>query len=482
MAALKKANANGGGVVYLPRGRYPVDGQLTIPDKTVLKGESTALVSLYWPDFATPPRTLLTGVSFGLDSLSLYCQNYKEFVEDSEKSDGTYLRHVRIRADGYFMMVEPAGRIFRDRKPPATWNSCEVAVRLHGKNFEVTDCDIYASGQPLFTFFAHVGLIARNRIFSGQTGFDLENADRLVFEDNHLVGASPLTCGNSVSSFWSAYCRNVWFARNHIEKVFGGDRETMTLDAGGGVNPGPLVSAEGTKLAFAKEFAYRTYHPVPLADYRGAAVSILDGKGAIQYRIVAKHQGREVEVDRPWTIPPDATSKIQIGPFRGHNLFVGNTIEDGGCFQLYAAANESIVAENKGARMDGFAVWGLNPHGWAIQPSWFAQFLDNEIVEGNGYGSRAASFSTIAYDETGGHPGPLVRGVDFPPQSLRQQRLDRTRWPGGRRPGRALHGGAFRAGHPRGAVGERRLLRDNSFVDVAKPIVDEGKQTVVIPK
>ena len=235
----------------------------------------------------------------------------------------------------------------------------------------MTDCDIYASGMGLFNFFAKSGVIARNRIFYGRGGFDLENADRLIFEDNFIAGACPLAAGNSVSTFWSAFCRNIWFAHNHIEKVFGGDRETMTLDAGGGRDPGPLVSADGVKLAFAKAPVFRTYAPDPLADWRGAAVTILDGKGAVQYRLVSKHEGGAVEVDRPWTIPPDKTSQIHIGPFRGHNLFVGNTIEDGGNFQLYAAAHESIVAENKGARMDGFSVWGLNPHGWALQPTWF---------------------------------------------------------------------------------------------------------------
>ncbi len=69
-----------------------------------------------------------------------------------------------------------------------------------------------------------------------------------------------------------------------------------------------------------------------------------------------------------------------------------------GAFQLYAAAHDSIVAENRGARMDGFTVRGLNPHGWGYQPSWGCQFLDNEILEGNGYGNRQARFGAIAED------------------------------------------------------------------------------------
>jgi hypothetical protein len=481
LAALKKAETNGGGVVYLPRGRYPVAGHLVIPNNTVLKGESTGLVSLYWPDFDKPPTELLVGVNFGLDSLSLYCQNYKQMVDCSEKSDGVFLHHVRIRANGYFMMTEPGGT-FHDRRGAAKWGDCEAAVRLRGKNFEMTDCDVYASGMGLGTFFAKSGVIARNRFFNGERGVDLENVDRIIFEDNFVSGASPLSLGNFVSSFWSSYSRNLWYAHNHIEKVFGGDRETMTLDAGGGAQPGPLVSADGVKLVFGKTPVYRTYAPGPLADWRGAAMLIIEGKGAIQYRVATKHQGGAVEVDRPWTIPPDKTSKIEISPFRGHNLFVGNTIEDGGNFQLYAAAHESIVAENKGARMDGFSVWGINPHGWALQPTWFSQFLDNEIVEGNGYGFRSASFGTVAYDETGGRPGRLVRGVMF-----RRNHCDNNA-------SISIAGSVADAlvehcdvqHSERGIHVERGvsgvLLRENTFDDVAQPLMDEGSGTVVIPQ
>jgi hypothetical protein len=128
---------------------------------------------------------------------------------------------------------------------------------------------------------------------------------------------------------------------------------------------------------------------------------------------VTANRGRQWQVDRPWTVVPDETSRISIAPFRGENLFIGNTFEDGGAFQLYGAAHETIVAGNHGARMDGFLVWGLNPHGWGPQPSWFCQFFDNEILEGNGYGPRSACFGVVAGDESKAYDGPLVRGAVF---------------------------------------------------------------------
>ena len=195
--------------------------------------------------------------------------------------------------------------------------------------------------------------------------------------------------------------------------MFGADREMMTLDAASGAYFGTVASADGTRLMLAADPVFRDYAPKPHTNWVGAAVQILDGTGAGQYRFVTAHAGREWQVDQPWTIPPDATSRISIAPFRGRNLFIGNTFEDGGAFQLYAAAHDTIVAENKGSRMDGCLVWGLNPHGWGYQPSWYCQFLDNEILEGNGYGHRSASFGTVGYDETKAFDGALVRGTIF---------------------------------------------------------------------
>ncbi len=141
LAALIKAEANGGGVVYLPRGRYPVKSTLIIPKNTLLRGEAMELVSLYWPDFDKPPAELVRGMDFGLESLSLYCQNHKNVIANAPNSTRTLLRHVRIRANCYFM-IEEAGKEFRGRHGPASHKQCGAAVLLRGTNFEVVDCDI----------------------------------------------------------------------------------------------------------------------------------------------------------------------------------------------------------------------------------------------------------------------------------------------------------------------------------------------------
>ncbi len=359
-AALRAAETNGGGVVYLPRGRYPVKEALKIPTNTVLRGEGMALTSLCWPDFEKPPAELITGSDYGVESLSLYCQQHRNVLSDTPASKRFFARQVRIRANGYFM-IEDVGKEFRGRKGPASHKECGAAVLLRGSNFEVTDCDIYASNYGVRLLKAKTGLISRNQIRYGGRGYSMENTERLIFEENLVEGNNLLAIGNDITTFWSNFSCHIYYAKNRVRQMFGADREMMTLDAAGGAYFGPVAAVDGSRLTLAADPVFKDYAPRPHTNWVGAAVQVLSGTGAGQYRFVAAHAGREWRVDRPWAVEPDATSLLSIAPFRGQNLFVGNAFEDGGPFQLYAAAHDSIVAENKGARMDGFLVWGAEP-------------------------------------------------------------------------------------------------------------------------
>lgn len=481
LAALRKAEAAGGGIVYLPRGRYPVKDRLVIPPGTVLRGEAMELVNLYWPDLDAPPPDLISGRSFGIESLSIYCQQHRNVIADADQSDGTFVRKVRIRANCYFML-EHAGQEFRGRHGPADHQQCGAAILLRGRNFEVSDCDIYASNCALRIARAKVGLVARNRLLYGGRGYSIENTDRLIFEDNLVAGNNLLAIGNDITTFWTNYCRHIYYAHNRLQQMFGADREMMTLDAGGGAYVGHVAAVEGTRLTLAGDPHFHDYAPRPHSDWQGAAVSILDGTGAGQYRIVTRNAGRDWQVDRPWDIPPDRSSLISIAPFRGRNLFIGNALEDGGAFQLYGAAHDTIVAENKGARMDGFTVWGLNPHGWGHQPSWFCQFLDNEIVEGNGYGGRGAALATITGDESKTFAGPMVRDIIFRRNQCRNNAAINIQ---GAARDILVERCAVRhaeAGIRVQAAASGVLLRDNCLEDVARPLAGDGiERARIIP-
>ncbi|MBM3957130.1 MAG: hypothetical protein FJ313_03670, partial [Gemmatimonadetes bacterium] len=416
--ALKQAQDNGGGIVYLPRGTYDVKGQLVIPPHTVLRGEGMGLVSLHWPDYETPPDSLIVANDCAIEDLSLYCRNHLRVITNEPTSDRLRLRRVRIRADAFFMALGP-GETFRGRTAPSKISEGYV-LRLTGRNFQVTDCDLWGSGAVL-SLDPHCftgqrgpwyGVISGNRIAYGSTGHLFENADCLIFERNDVMGRGTCAGGNGISTYWNNFSRHIYYAGNHVHDLYGIDREMVTLD-GDGVAYFGTASADGTRLTLDADPVFRDYAPTPHTDYRGGVVYILDGTGAGQYRIVTANAGRDWTVDRPWEAPPDETSTLSIVPFRGRNLFIGNLFEDGGPVQLYGSAADVIVAENRGARMDAMFAWGLTQHGWGWHPAWRCQFLDNQFVEGSGYGARIqgpAFMGVVTSAPTEQYSGPLARG------------------------------------------------------------------------
>jgi len=211
-------------------------------------------------------------------------------------------------------------------------------------------------------------------------------------------------------------------------------------------------------------------------------VLILHGLGAGQCRRVVRNEGREWQIDRPWDLTPDDTSLISITPFRGRYLFVGNEFTDGGAVQLYAMSIDCVVAENTGTRMDGFYAWGRNPHGWGWQPSWFCQFLDNRITEGNGYGYRAASLSTFTSDNDEQYGGPLARCGIHRRNVLENNARIRVR---GTTEDAVVEHCIVRnndQGIEVQSTTEGVLLRDNTFEKVATPYAGDGlEKTCVLP-
>ena len=123
-------------------------------------------------------------------------------------------------------------------------------------------------------------------------------------------------------------------------------------------------------------------------------------------------KGAEVMVDGPWDITPDASSRISIAKFHGRNLWIENEFEDCGNAFFWGSGIDSIVAGNKARRIGCFlTTTGLIYKG--LQPTWYIQFLDNEILEGNGSWGGSSKFGIVTYPMPLREPvydGPLSRG------------------------------------------------------------------------
>jgi len=488
--ALKKADDNGGGVVYFPCGIYALKNAIQLPPFTVLKGEGMGLVNLVWPRGMTElPVALITGKTFGVEDLSIYCKTYRHIIyADDLGSDGVRIHRVRIRANCFFMH-EQVGDFVRGYQAVKSHLETGIALVLPGKNFEVTDCDIYASNYGVWLgsgSYLHgnagprYGLIARNTIrFGGQRGWRIQKCDKIIFEHNQIVGNNLLAQGNDIITSVNNYAQNLYFAHNRTAHIYGGDREAMTLDnAAGGPYWGKLAKVDGMRLTLAGDPIPRNrgWEHISQADWSGCGVWILGGKGAGQCRRVTQTQGRLYHVDHPWVVLPDETSVISIMPYRGHLLFVDNVFEDCGVLCFYGSSVECIAAENRAFRMDGFRVTGIptSKKHPGLQASWYCQFLDNRILEGQGYCGMVSSVGTGSPPPGKEYAGPLIRGC-----IMRRNSLEANAWfsLGGTTADTLVENGVVRnvrVGLEAGPHTTGIIFRKNSLENVDVPLWGDG--------
>jgi len=426
-AALAAAAANGGGVVFFPRGRYAFNENFTlnaIPPRTALVGEGTDLVELYWRDMAAPPlahgqpTALVQGDGrgpFAVRNVTMYVQgNYSTPVVADGGADGLEVSGVIIRANPYYMTLEPVNQTFHGRSMPVgSGFGSGPSVQVQACNWRVVDSDILGGSHALSIFVNDAasptwfsrpcnGVVARNTLVGGWGVYRLEGADGVIVEDNAMSGGGLNAFGSWISTYYAKATENVYFARNRVSSVMGGDRELLSMDGGGGAYVGGVASAAGTALRLAAEPTFAGYIPPGprLFNYTEACVVVLDGAGKGQVARVVSNawttDNRSWTIDAPFAVPLDATSVISIVPFRGAMVIAANTFVDGGAIQLYAMAIRVVVAENVATRTSGFLSWGLNPHGWGVQPNFMTSFVDNVVAVGNAWGGQSGGFATAS--------------------------------------------------------------------------------------
>lgn len=399
--ALLKVAASGGGTVFFPRGMYRLSGSLSMPHYTRMRGEGRELSALCWSISGIPPEALVRGTShFALEDLTLYADNHQHIIAgnlgDVADSGHVRLRRIRVRGNSYRSHQSPSDVDDRLRQALSYSTGGGDSIRAGGANIEITDSDIYGSGRALFLSRGRGSLIASNTFYNGRWGwYSISGSDGVVFEKNSIVGADLMATGGGINCLdGSSYSQNVYLAGNSFSLLHGWDREAMTTDAGGGYYYGKVISRDEVTLELSTE---------PMEQRRswvGAGVFIVGGRGQGQYRRIVMREGRRIQLDRPWQVPPDETSNITITMFQGRYLVLDNDFTDTGPMQFYGTAVGSIVAGNHGKRMAGFFAKGLWYHGF--QPSWYNLFLANRITEGNYYGWHTGVAAKI---EVSGHAG-----------------------------------------------------------------------------
>jgi hypothetical protein len=401
-SALDAAEANGGGVVLLPPGKYRFLGSLKMPRRTVLRGADRARVWLYLPQGTNShdsaggtaeqgmaiPAFIHGEGDFGVENLNILAvyspliiaapyspkpstqagwdtalatDHYAEnvFVRNCRLvHEPTYDYHTR-RPDDPLLAGE---RLLKESR---FWHFAAVALR--GDHMEVTDCDIKGAGMAVAFVGTRHGLIARNtlRVGSSANCYSLQPTERpwekIIIEDNTFTIASNL---NHSGAWMHRMGRHTYIARNHMHPLFWVcDCESLLFHLQGDKLTCEVAGAGETSIAFDKAriaaLRGRTKQAQQYIDESGAlkpgvlngfTAIIVHGPGLGQLRRITDNTTDTIAVDRPWTVQPRAGCTValcQLSPFIGIRL-IDNIVEDGGTgIHFWGCAFESIMDGNR---------------------------------------------------------------------------------------------------------------------------------------
>ncbi len=377
LAALAKAKANGGGIVYFPAGRYHLNAPLELPPRTLLKGEGMGLVTLWWGKGTfnldgggdkglaketepEPPASLISGPAFGIEDLSLYLPlAHRTGIHGFGE---VRLRRVRVRIDHLWALDG-------NKRP-------EGLVARLGRNFEVSDCDIIAKGEGLA--LGEFGVVARNRILAGKSPCTLGGARAVIVEDNQFVSTYPTAYQNV-----AGVGQDIYYARNRHEALNAHQADfSCTFDRGGTAYHGTLAAVAGAKLTLSADPHFEKWADARHSLWRKSVVCVVSGRGAGQWRGVAAFAGREWTLAEPFAVTPDARSVVTIVPLCGRALMIGNRFEDANWVNAgFGTALDVIYAGNRLARCADLLNYGMASPEY-LCPNFNVQFFDNELSEG----------------------------------------------------------------------------------------------------
>lgn len=353
-----------GGTVSLPPGLWLLSrlDRLAVPDGVVLRGAGSNLTVLEWPQqdsgaclttgWARGYRVPLLGgpptgaaLGFAVEDLTIRvaggmvqsagafqknpatCAVVRPCSAPGCAPRGMALQRVRIEA------IAPGSGVDVN----ASGVGMGALIEVLGSANTVRNCTLTHDGNcgsnvtPLLAVSGSEVLIARNRIQFGCTLYSVRSAVKLLILGNDAVHYGGRGRDGTVFAVFGPPMR-----LEHIALI--GNRqvdnpevphrlEGFTLDGGGGAYTGAVASVRGTEITLASApygpgtGSYDKQLNRPGADWSGAAMLILRGRGTGQWRRVngsgSVESPRRWSVERPWDVEPDGSSLVQIAPLRG---------------------------------------------------------------------------------------------------------------------------------------------------------------------
>ncbi len=381
-AAITKANADGGGVVYLPAGTYKVvnatGGNLVLlKTRTVLEGDGMNATIIKY-GYGTPAVGQHFGLLFNAGGSKFGAANLQLF---NVNESGTWRDSI------YTSTGSPSNRYFlsnvRHEKSTETLTS-----QFAGDRIVVQGCVVNGYIGPLFMNGTNIKVSGNTILHSKNTAISLGNCSQAVAEGNTINHDDSATTNLGVRhSITADFTNNAYIADNVIGVVNGpgidnNDTESILSEGGGGNRPGEstgiVVSATGSTVEVNNSASY----------VASTVICIVHGKGRGQWQNVTARTGTTLTIGGTWTVLPDATSRYAMFKWSTRNVTIfRNTItsKQRGIWLYTASSTDLAIANNVLTNADGiFLRPDDRPSATHFNPIYNTQVVGNVLRETSG--------------------------------------------------------------------------------------------------
>ena len=392
----------GGGTLLLADGIYTVDGALTIPKNVRLmcKNRNSAVLHTY-------ERIDMRSFAI-MENVSIICHR-------SEIGELVLVTGEGVRMLNVYVGSAP------EYERTVTGADCVLyAVYAEAaSNFVIDGCEIYSHRLGvLFAGICKWSVIRNSTIKAPNGSVFIRASHRIVIENNYLTTVHVRGSAVIAPQMSGVGCYMTYLAYNRIVFTMFNDREAITYDDHGTLYYGKAVFSGNHMTCLDPTqivdnhywFCYdkkniRNYMAFAKNDrfeWHGLAVFIVSGKGLGQHRNVIIEGGRSLNIDTPWDIEPDDSSRFVVSAFNGRHIITDNYFcETGVAAQTFPPNSDAIIARNYSDECGGGIAVGARfitktePDGrvlFCAEPNMRTSVVDNVLVQGsNGLSFRCVT-------------------------------------------------------------------------------------------
>lgn len=436
IAAMEAAAENGGGIVYVPAGKYTLIHTLTIPEKVSFRGDGIEKTHIFW-DVGTwdmgAARTLISGSNnVEITGMSLYTSRRREIMyfngDSSNPRENIYVHNVRVKIYGLTeTMSQGSGNVGYDER----YTVGELRLMLIGELNNVSKTSSFYVGESSVNdqnniHFENLDLSFDEAI--GVAGFitagyyyNLRNVNVKNGSLSWLHGAAYDYGIIEENDFGENVCvglqgNNMYFARNYFHDNMQNNRELYTTD--GGYYAKDLILKQDT--AFTNGCVYKVYGTNLSADYTGKMLMVAFGQGYSQIRRIVSNSSDSIVLDKPFAVAPNRNSRCFIQVSRTDNIFVDNTCYNGGAFGSYGTMIDYVFDNNNFEQSLGYCmdiwtqcIWGVSMINGSMKDPFYTHGTSSITGSANQTRYRGISLKSQGARYSGAMNNMLVRDIDM---------------------------------------------------------------------